>query len=86
MLNPLARSITLTIYIKYLGKVIVMCDHVGNKLTDEEKLLKEKARQSLKKNKTPTYTPEDEGGVMSGPLSKNDMEQQAEEQDEQQSK
>lgn len=63
-----------------------MCDHVGNKLTDEEKLLKEKARQSLKKNKTPAYTPDDEGGVLSGPLSKNDMEQQAEEEDEQQSK
>jgi hypothetical protein len=63
-----------------------MCEQTGNKLTNEEKLLKEKARQSLKNNKTPTYTPEDEGGVLSGPLSKKDMEQQAEEQDEQQSK
>ena len=63
-----------------------MCDKTGNKLTDEEKLLKEKAKQSLKKNKTPTYTPEDEGGIMSGPLTKKDMEQQSEEEDEQKSK
>lgn len=56
------------------------------KLTSEEKLLKEKAKQSLKKNKTPAYTPDDEGGVMSGPLAKNDMKKQAEEKDEQQPK
>lgn len=55
-------------------------------LTDEEKLLKEKAKQLLRRNKTPTYTPDDEGGVMSGPLSKKMMEQQAEEEDEQHSK
>jgi hypothetical protein len=63
-----------------------MCEQNENELTNEEKLLKEKAKQSLKKNKTPTYTPDDEGGVLSGPLTKEDMEQQAEEQDEQYSK
>jgi hypothetical protein len=31
-----------------------MCEQTGNKLIDEEKLLKEKARQSLMKNKPPT--------------------------------
>ncbi|VAX00621.1 hypothetical protein MNBD_GAMMA19-290 [hydrothermal vent metagenome] len=63
-----------------------MSNKSGVELTDEEKLLKEKAKQLLKKNKTPAYTPDDEGGVMSGPLSKEKMEQQAEEEDEQYSK
>ncbi len=34
---------------------------------DEEMLLREKARQALKKNKTPVYSPDDEGGLMAGP-------------------
>ncbi|MCF6338872.1 MAG: hypothetical protein L3J84_13130 [Gammaproteobacteria bacterium] len=63
-----------------------MSNKNGAELTDEEKLLKEKAKQLLKKNKTPAYIPDDEGGVMSGPLSKKIMEQQAEEEDEQYSK
>jgi hypothetical protein len=60
-----------------------MCEEDESTLTDEEKLLKEKARQSLKKNRTPTYTSEDEEGVLAGPLTKQDMEKQAEEDDEQ---
>ena len=63
-----------------------MTDQDRTNLTDEEKLLKEKAKQSLKKNRTPAYAPEDEGGVMSGPLTKEEMERQAEEEDEQRTK
>jgi len=40
-----------------------MCEKPEDKISNEEQLLKEKARQSLKKNKTPTYTVENEGGV-----------------------
>lgn len=40
------------------------------KLTSEEKILREKARQAMKKNKTPTYAPNDEGGLLSGPTTK----------------
>ncbi|WP_413664011.1 hypothetical protein ACG1BZ_00830 [Microbulbifer sp. CNSA002] len=43
------------------------------KMTEEEKIIREKARQALKKNKTPSYSSEDEGGIMAGPESKEDF-------------
>ena len=54
--------------------------------TGDEKLLKEKAKQFLKKNRAPAYAPDDEGGLVAGPLTKKSMERQAEEQDKQRTK
>ncbi len=52
-----------------------------DKLTSEEIILREKARQAMKKNKTPTYAPNDEGGLLSGPSAKKDMKKQVTEND-----
>ncbi len=46
-------------------------------LISEEMLIREKAKQALKKNKTPLYSAEDEGGLMSGPISSEEMKKQA---------
>jgi len=51
------------------------------KMSDEEKILREKARQALNKNKTPAYSSGDEGGVAAGPTSREEMKKQAEEDD-----
>lgn len=50
----------------------------NRKMSEEAKVLREKAKQGLKKNITPRYSPDDEGGVSAGPMSKDEMEQQAE--------
>lgn len=49
---------------------------MDNKLTGEEKILREKSRQAMKKNKTPTYAPNDEGGLLAGPTTKKEMKKQ----------
>lgn len=49
-----------------------------NSLSEEDRILREKARQALKNNKTPSYSSEDEGGVMAGPISTKEMKKQAE--------
>ena len=59
-----------------------MVDKDIDDLTNEEKILREKARQIMKKNKTPAYTPNDDGGLLSGPLSKEEMEKQVTDDDE----
>ena len=61
-----------------------MAANTGYKATsDRYERLREIATQSLKKNQTPMYTPDIEGGVMAGPLTKKDMEKQAETEDKQ---
>lgn len=57
----------------------------GNSKSDEP-ALKEKLRELLKKNRTPTYTPDEEGGTFAGPTDRDDMKKQAEEHDEQRKK
>ena len=54
----------------------------NREISEKEKILREKAKQALKKNITPPYSPDDEGGVSAGPLSKDKMKQQAEDDDE----
>ena len=53
-----------------------------NGSTSEEIYLKEKLRKMLKKNRTPIYTSDDEGGTYNGPIDKKSMEEQTEEDDE----
>jgi len=54
-----------------------MSDEKKSGLISEEMLIREKARQVMKKNKTPLYSAEDEGGLMSGPISSEEMKKQA---------
>ncbi|WP_161787322.1 hypothetical protein [Endozoicomonas numazuensis] len=51
-----------------------MSKETGKAMSDQEKLLQEKARKALKKNKTPIYSLEDEGGIMAGPVKSEDLE------------
>lgn len=57
----------------------------GNSKSDEA-ALKEKLQKLLKQNRTPTYTPDEEGGTFAGPTDRNGMKKQAEEDDEQRKK
>ncbi len=50
-----------------------MTDEKQKTLSEEEKILREKARQALKKNKTPLYSSDDEGGVSAGPNKSKDL-------------
>ena len=59
-----------------------MVDKDIDNLTNEEKILREKARQIMKKNKTPAYAPNDDGGLLAGPLNKEEMEKQVTDDDE----
>ncbi len=50
-----------------------MTDKAKEPLSEEEKILLEKARKALKKNKTPLYSSDDEGGVSAGPNKSTDL-------------
>lgn len=41
-----------------------------------ESALKEQLRKLLKKNRTPTYTPDEEGGTFAGPTDRDGMKKQ----------
>jgi len=57
----------------------------GNSKSNES-ALKEQLRKLLKRNRTPTYTPDEEGGTFAGPTDRDNMKKQAEEDDEQRKK
>ncbi len=55
-----------------------MSDKNESGLISEEMLIRKKAKQALKKNKTPLYSAENEGGgLMSGPIFSEEMKKQA---------
>jgi len=50
-----------------------MSNEENGSLNEEEKILREKARQALRKNKSPLYSSDDEGGVMAGSNKSSDL-------------
>ena len=52
-----------------------------SELNKDEQFLREKAEQTLRKNITPSYSSDDEGGLVSGSVTKEEMIKQTKEDD-----